>query len=245
MSVGPRNWLAGVGSKPDSTAAVKGHNLFCEEECEVRISKLGVSLMVMLAICAEPYISAQETRGGDEKAAQKNGDVQKAMEDAPKPYEKVVTSEAETKEGVFTVHQIKSKIYYEIPKKELDKDFLWVSRFAKISYLGQRRLEPVNTRLVRWNRHGNRVLLCSVSSDITADKRLPIARAVEAENNDTILMAFDIEAFGKDEAPVIEVSKLLTTEVPEFSARRNLRAQGFDGSRSFLERVTPYPQNIE
>ena len=47
----------------------------------------------------------------------------------------------------------------------------------------------------------------------------PIAQAVEAANNDPILMAFNIEALGKDDAPVIEVTRLFTTDVPEFSGR--------------------------
>ena len=42
----------------------------------------------------------------------------------PKPYEKVITKDAKTKPGVFTVHQVKDKWYYEIPKSELNKEFL-------------------------------------------------------------------------------------------------------------------------
>ena len=61
---------------------------------------------------------------------------------------------------------------------------------------------------------------CATSSfDVVADSNQPIARAVKAANNDTILMAFNIEAFGKDEAAVIDVTRLFTTEVPEFSVR--------------------------
>src|SRR5207248_3172292 len=54
-----------------------------------------------------------------------------------------------------------------------------------------------------------------------------------------------IETFGKDDASVIEVTKLFATEVPEFSVRARLRARGFDGSRSFLESVHTYPTNVE
>src|SRR6185295_15797767 len=49
----------------------------------------------------------------------------------PKPYERVITKEAKSDEGIFTVHTIKEKIYYEIPKSELQKEFLWVSQIAK------------------------------------------------------------------------------------------------------------------
>ena len=64
--------------------------------------------------------------------------------------------------GVFTVHRLKEKIYYEIPKSELDKEFLWVSQIAKttlgVGYGGQ----ALGRRVVRWERNGNRVLLGGV-----------------------------------------------------------------------------------
>ena len=163
----------------------------------------------------------------------------------PKPYDEVVNSKAKTEAGVFTVHRVKNRVYYEIPRSELNKNFLWVTRYAKRTFIAKHSVQPLDSRVVRWKQHGNHVLLCSVSYEVAADTELPIARAVEAENNDSILMAFDIEAFGKDEAPVVEVSKLFNSEVPEFSARRDLQAQSFDATRSFLERVTPYPHNIE
>ena len=63
------------------------------------------------------------------------------------------------------------------------------------------------------------MLLRSVSYDIMADTKAPIARAVRDANYDPIVMAFNIEALGKDDAPVIDVTRLFTTEVPEFSGR--------------------------
>ena len=50
---------------------------------------------------------------------------------------------------------------------------------------------------------------------------------------------------GKDDAPVIEVTRLFTTDVPEFSARTRVRARTFDTSRSFIERAVSFPENIE
>jgi hypothetical protein len=98
---------------------------------------------------------------------------------------------------------------------------------------------------VKWERKGNRILLRNVSYDVVADPRLPVSRAVQAANNDTIIMAFNIEALGKDDSAVIDVSRLFTTEVTEFSARTRLRARGFDASRSFIEKTKSFPTNIE
>jgi len=58
-----------------------------------------------------------------------------------KPYDRVITKEAKSDEGIFTVHRVKEKVYYEIPKKELGRDFLWVTQIARttlgVGYGGQ------------------------------------------------------------------------------------------------------------
>jgi Met-zincin/Domain of unknown function (DUF5117)/Domain of unknown function (DUF5118) len=163
----------------------------------------------------------------------------------PKPYEKVITKDAKSDEGIFTIHTIKEKVYYEIPKKELNKEFLWVSQIARttlgVGYGGQ----AAGNRVVKWERKGNRMLLRNVSYEVVADPKLPVSRAVQAANNDTIILAFNIEAFGKDESSVIDVTRLFTTEVTEFSARTRLRARGFDATRSFIEKTKSFPTNIE
>ena len=163
----------------------------------------------------------------------------------PRPYERVITKDAKSDEGVFTIHTIKDKVYYEIPKSELGKEFLWVSQIAKttlgVGYGGQ----AAGNRVVRWERKGNRILLRNIVYDVVADPKLPVSRAVQAANNDTIIMAFNIEAFGKDDAAVIDVTRLFTTEVTELSARTRLRARGFDAARSFVEKTKSFPTNIE
>jgi hypothetical protein len=163
----------------------------------------------------------------------------------PRPYDRVITKDAKTDEGVFKIHTIKDKIYYEIPKSELDKEFLWVSQIAKttlgVGYGGQ----AAGNRVVKWERKGNRILLRNISYEVVADPKLPVSRAVQASNNDTIIMAFNVEAIGKDDAAVIDATRLFTSEVTEFSARTRLRARGFDASRSFIEKTKSFPTNIE
>ncbi len=163
----------------------------------------------------------------------------------PQPYEKVITKDAKSKNGIFTVHSIKDKYYYEIPKDQLNKQFLWNTQIAKTTegagYGGQQ----LTSRVVRWELNGNKVYLRSVNFDVVADPKSPIAQAVEAANNDAIIMSLPVAAFSKDGAPVIEVTRLFSTDVPEFSARQRLNASGMDASRSYIERVSPYPENIE
>ena len=162
-----------------------------------------------------------------------------------RPYDRVITKEAKSDEGLFTVHRIGDRLYYEIPTAQLNKEFLWVSQIARTTIGAGQGGQAVGSRVVKWERRGNRILLRSVSYDIVADRHQPIAQAVEAANNETILMAFNIEALGKNDAPVIDVTRAFTTEVPEFSARARVRSRTFDNQRSFVERAVSFPDNIE
>lgn len=165
----------------------------------------------------------------------------------PQPYDRVITKDAKTKAGLFKVHQVKDKFYYEIPKSELGKEYLWVTQIARttlgVGYGGQ----ALGRRVVRWEMgDNNKIYLRNVNYNVVADPKLPIAQAVEASNNDTILMAFNVAAWGpNNDSAVIEVGRLFTTDIFEFSARQRLNATTMDPTRSYVERISPYPQNIE
>lgn len=173
----------------------------------------------------------------------------------PQPYDKVITKDAKSKAGIFTVHQVKDKYYYEIPKTELGKDFLWVSQIAKttngVGYGGQ----SLTNRVVRWERSGNKIHLRDVNYEVVANPKHPISAAVAAANNSAILMTFPIAAFGKEnkdgkdttkeDQMIIEVTRLFSTDVQEIGARTRLQATALDTTRSAIDRVTAFPTNIE
>ncbi|MBT9588398.1 zinc-dependent metalloprotease [bacterium] len=164
----------------------------------------------------------------------------------PKPYDQVITSAAKSSPGLFTVHRIGDKLYYEIPKNQLDKDLLLVVTVAKGKLgTGDGGGESVDERVVRWHRRDNKVLLLDVDYSMWADPKLPIAKAVAAANNPTILQSFNVETVGANEAPVVEVSKLYVNEIIEFSPKKMLGAKAFDKDRSFLENALAFPENIE
>src|SRR4030095_10823646 len=219
----------------------------------MRSRYLPVSVLAVVFVVAAFVVAPHSHAGGsaqDPPATPPAGGAQERptrpeQTTEPKPYDKVITKDAKSDPGVFTVHAIKEKVYYEIPKSELDKEFLWVSQIARttlgVGYGGQAN----GNRVVRWERKGNRILLRNVAYDVVADPKLPVSRAVQASNNDTIIMAFNVESFGKDDSAVIDVTRLFTTEVTEFSARTRLRARGFDATRSFIEKTKSFPTNIE
>src|ERR1700709_602812 len=54
-----------------------------------------------------------------------------APRSVPKPYGEVITPRAKTSVGLFTVHKIEDKLYFEISDSILGRDILVVSRLAK------------------------------------------------------------------------------------------------------------------
>lgn len=167
--------------------------------------------------------------------------------EGPKPYAEVISARATTDSGVFIVHRLGDKLFFEIPRAALDKPFLLVARFAATPE-GQRYAgEEDNDRVVRWQRLGDRILLRNVSYSVVADSTNPVSRAVRLSNLEPVIMAFPIEAYGPgaDSNAVIDVTKLYTTDVPELSPKRQFRARTLDASRTLIERAHTFPTNVE
>ena len=56
----------------------------------------------------------------------------------PKPYKEVITDKAKTDEGLFNVHKVEDKYYFEIPDSLLGREILVVNRISKAA-AGMRR----------------------------------------------------------------------------------------------------------
>jgi hypothetical protein len=209
-----------------------------------------LSLVVLASIVVSFSTFAQDPppAGGQEPAPAApaaNGGQRGGAARGPRSYEQVITKEAKTDKGVFDVHKVGETYYYEIPKALLGKEFLLVTQIQKNTVGAGYGGSAVGNRVVKWERQGNRVFLRSLDYEIVADKSSPVAKAVAEANNDAIIMAFNVEANGPEESSVIDVTRLFTTDVPEFSARARLRGRGMDTGRSFIEKIVSYPENIE
>lgn len=158
-----------------------------------------------------------------------------------KPYLKVIPASARTTSGLFQTHRVADTLYFEIPRHEFNRDMLLVGRFARASGGNSYGGDEFTQRVLRWERQGNRVLLRSVTFEITADSTLPIYRAVRQAAYPPVVAIFPIESYGQDSAVVIDVTRLYTTNVPEFVGARG----SLDEKRSFVERVNAFPDNVE
>ncbi|MGB5819870.1 MAG: zinc-dependent metalloprotease [Saonia sp.] len=176
----------------------------------------------------------------------------KPKKDAIQPYGKVITKEAKTDKGLFDIHIVADKHFYEIPDSLFNKEMLMVSRISKtatgIGFGGGK----INTQVLRWEKKPKKVLLRVVSHDIVAADSLPVHEAVVNSNFEPVLYAFDIKAFKKDSlspATVIAIDELFTKDVkalgmPEFR-RKQYKVTRLDEGKGYIESIKSYPLNVE
>lgn len=166
-------------------------------------------------------------------------------EPVPRAYNRVITPDAKSKDGLFRTHRIGSRLLFEIPRRVLGRELLLVPRAAKVpvnaGYGGQ---QTGNVQVLRWERRENRVLLRRASYETVADSTTPIYQAVRNSNFDVILAAFNVEAYGPDSAAVIDVTRLYTAPPPELGVGAQFRGTP-DPARSFIERVLTFPENVD
>jgi len=120
-----------------------------------RLLSLGIiSLLVLAQEPAPPPTPAPSEQSAAPAAAPTAAPVKPSTEPEIKPYEKVITPAAKTTQGLFTVHQIRNRYYFEIPGSELGKDMLWISQFKSATLGAGYGGTEIGNRVVQWERRG-------------------------------------------------------------------------------------------
>lgn len=166
------------------------------------------------------------------------------------PYNKVITKEAKSDEGLFTVHKIDENYFYEIPDSLFEREMLMVTRISKtasgLGFGGGK----LNEEVLRWQKKDKKVILRVVSYNVVAADSLPVKEAVVNSNFEPVLYTFPIKAIGKDStSTVIDVTDLFDKDVkslglPQF-ARSQYKISRLESDKSYIESVKSYPKNIE
>jgi ribosomal protein S18 acetylase RimI-like enzyme len=173
----------------------------------------------------------------------------------PKPYKEVITDKAVSHAGLFTVHKIEDKWYFEIPDSVLGRDILVSTRYGKTAAGGNYGGEQVNLQTINWVKGPSHTLFLKVLTivSVATDSSQPIAQAVSNSNMNPIAAAFDIKAYGKGSdssaTVVIDVTDFFKGDnqavslTPGIKRRFNLAAIAAD--RSYIESIHTYPINTE
>ncbi len=211
-------------------------------------------LLAITITTADCYAFQSKKRKKGKKAAiasPSNG----GKKDTIMPYHKIITKNAKTDKGLFDIHYVGDKYFYEIPDTLLNREMLMVTRIAKtatgIGFGGGKQ----NTQVLRWQKKNKQILLRVVSHQIFAPDSLPIHEAVVNSNFEPVLYSFPIKAFHKDSsntsnnATVIDVTSLFKKDVKALgfpdTRRKQYKISKLDDNRSYIDTIRSYPLNIE
>lgn len=204
-----------------------------------------------------------ELKAQEKDSAAVKTDTAKVKKDDPKKkpamksYKEIITDKAVSDQGVFTVHKIEDKYYFEIPDKMLKKEFLLVTRLTKAAagmrsgttgYAG----DQIGQQVVAFEKGPkDKILLRSISYvDYAKDSTSDMYNSVIRNNVQSIIKSFDVKTYGNDKkSSVIEVTDLLNSdnEMVSFSVRNKdaFKVGAFQKDMSFVNFVKSFPGNIE
>ncbi|THH40295.1 zinc-dependent metalloprotease [Neolewinella litorea] len=185
--------------------------------------------------------------------AQDNEDSEKTEKKDKNAYKDLI-KDATVQEGLFDVISKDGKTYFQLPTELLDEEILVVSRISghvKGLNFGGAGMKSRPQQVVRWQKHGEKVLLRSVSYNSVASEELPVYQSVKNNNFEPIVAAFDIKAYGPDSASVVaDVTPFFTNDEPMIGAldddeRKRFGIKGLDKDRSLIMNVKAFPSNVE
>ena len=219
-------------------------------------SFLNVKAALLLSATVFSFLVASPSAQAQKKKFKKGSTTAAApaKKTGPKSYGKVITKEAESEKGLFSVLRVEDKYYFELPKDLLEKEILVVSRISghvKGLNFGGAGMKSRPQQVVRFQQLHNKVLMRSVSYNNVAKEGTPIYTSVVNNNFEPIISTFNVEAFSKDSsAVVIDVTDLFTTDVEMIGAlgsseRKNFKIKGLDKSRSLITGMDAFPENVQ
>ncbi|MFD2915518.1 zinc-dependent metalloprotease [Psychroserpens luteus] len=207
-------------------------------------------LVVSVFFVAVSCSTAKKASKKDAATAAAKPPGKKPGKDDPKPYNKVITKDAKSDVGLFTVHTLDDKYYYEIPDSLFDREMLMVTRISKtasgLGFGGGKQ----NEQVLRWEKKGKKVIVRVVSYNVVAADSLPVSEAVVNSNFEPVLYTFPIKAFSKDStSTVIDATPLFEKDVKSlglpFFRRTPYRVTRLESDKSYIESIKSYPRNIE
>ncbi|HRQ51852.1 MAG TPA: DUF5117 domain-containing protein, partial [Agriterribacter sp.] len=180
-----------------------------------------------------------------------------SLKKGPRPYTEIITGKAQTDLGLFWVHKVDDKYYFEIADSLLGRDILVVNRISKAA-AGMRNFffgyagDQIGSNVIRFEKGpGDKLFLKKVSFDeISKDSTQPMYRSVNNSNVLPIVATFDIKALPTDSTgTVIDLTDYISgdNDVLFFSgnAKSSFQVGAYQSDKSYITDVKSYPLNIE
>lgn len=177
-----------------------------------------------------------------------------------KPYKEVIPTRAISQSGLFKVHKVDDRYYFEITNAFLDKDILLVNRISKAATDGRMQNaffgyagDYIGENVIQFSKGLNqkvyikRVSYLEISKDSSENG---MYRSFLNSNIQPIVAAFDIKAFSPDSAGVvIDMTDYLNgdNDIFFFNSRvkQAIGLGGIQPDKSFTQKITSFPLNTE
>lgn len=176
-----------------------------------------------------------------------------------KPYKEVITSRAMSDAGLFWVHKVDDKYFFEIPDSLFGREILVVNRISKAaagmrssgSFFGYGG-DQIGQNVIRFEKGpNNKIFLRNISfAEYTKDSTSDMFTAVNKSNIQPIAASFDIKSLGKDSSgAVIDITDYISgdNDVLHFNGglKSSLRLAALQQDKSYIVNVRSFPINIE
>lgn len=168
-----------------------------------------------------------------------------------KAFKEIITNKAVSQVGMFTVHKVDDKYYFEIPLRMLGKDLMAITRAARTPTGAGYGGEEIKRQMLRFERGTEQKVflrakaLVNMSTDTTA----PMYKAVSNSNVDPIAAAFEIKSIRKDTSLLIDISDYFVSDAQIISYSNAIktlyRLGALQNDKSYLQSIKAYPINIE
>lgn len=225
--------------------------------------KLRKSILLLVAAgCLASSVSAQTRRQGTTPATDTSKPRPAVLPPAPpkpgpKAFKDIVTDKAVSRKGLFGVHKVDDKWYFEISDSLLGRDVLVVNRISKapidtrsgfFGYAG----DEINENVIRFEKGpNNKVFLRNISFSVYAkDSTKPMFKTVQNSSIQPISAAFDVKAFSKDSTgSLIDITDFISSDNDIFFFasyfKSALRIGGMQPDKSYIVDIKTYPINTE
>ena len=206
------------------------------------------SLLILAILFFQNIISAQLLK----KKKKENELIKKEEQKKTKTFNEIITKEAKTYKGLFTVHNVANKWYFELNDSLFNCDIMSVTRFSKtVAACGKYGGEEVNRQVVRWEKGPNKSLFLKSITYVThsPDSTKPIALAVKNSDIHPIIGSFEIAASRKDTSVLIDVTDYFTGDNIVFGLDPSMKdiqkINQFQKDKSYIASIKAFPINIE
>ena len=177
--------------------------------------------------------------------------------DSVSAYDKLFKEKHETAKGMFTLHKVKEKLYFEIPLSMLGKQMLIASTVTETSDNGNGivggKPNPIH---IAFTKSAESIQLRRINSDVITDNsESNIAEAIRRSSIGSIMKSMKIEAYSSDStAVVVDMTSFFVGDnkdltpfdvYSQYTMFNGLkRTESFQQDKSFLGNIKSFSDNL-